>query len=144
MSVTNGGNPRTRRLLTRLGVGALAVVAATAAIGPLGAAADDSPDAAPAPSAASRHLAANSVTELPMGGGPYVPADASAVALNVTATNPTTAGYVSLYPCGQGVPQVSNVNFVQGQTVANAAIVPLGVDGKVCVFAFSPVNVVID
>jgi hypothetical protein len=40
-----------------------------------------------------------------------VPADAASVALNVTATNTTGPGYLTIFPCGQTAPTASNVNY---------------------------------
>ncbi|MFD7263533.1 PKD domain-containing protein [Streptomyces sp. NPDC059874] len=60
-----------------------------------------------------------------------VPAGASAVALNVTVTNPQQAGYLTVYPSGQAIPATSNLNFTAGQTVANSVIIPVGADGKI-------------
>ncbi|MFF6774023.1 hypothetical protein ACFY8W_10700 [Streptomyces sp. NPDC012637] len=54
----------------------------------------------------------------------------TAVVLNVTATGPTAAGFVSAYPSGAERTSASNLNFVAGQTVANAVVVPV-LDGKV-------------
>ncbi|MCP3753847.1 PKD domain-containing protein [Streptomyces sp. TBY4] len=66
----------------------------------------------------------------PVRGYAGVPADATAVALNVTVTNPKDAGHLTVYPGGQ-VPTASNLNFSGGQTVANAVIVPIGSDGRI-------------
>ncbi|MEV7282454.1 hypothetical protein [Streptomyces sp. NPDC093111] len=57
----------------------------------------------------------------------------TAVVLNVTATNPTAAGFVSVYPSGTERTSASNLNFVAGQTIANAVVVPV-VDGKVALY----------
>ncbi|MFJ8667751.1 FlgD immunoglobulin-like domain containing protein [Streptomyces sp. NPDC093600] len=54
----------------------------------------------------------------------------SAVVLNVTATSPTAASFVSVYPSGTRRTSASNLNFVAGQTVPNLVVVPV-VDGKV-------------
>ncbi len=54
----------------------------------------------------------------------------SAVILNVTVTSPTAASYLSVYPDSQSMPDVSNLNFGAGQTIANLVVVPV-VDGKV-------------
>ncbi|MGW2622802.1 hypothetical protein [Micromonospora taraxaci] len=48
--------------------------------------------------------------------------DVSAVVLNVTATQPTTAGFLQVYPEG-GPTNSSSVNFVAGETVPNLATV---------------------
>jgi hypothetical protein len=58
----------------------------------------------------------------------------SAVVLNVTVTNPTAAGYLTLYPTGVSRPLASNLNFVPGQTVPNLVEVALGAGGKVTVY----------
>ncbi|MEV6727691.1 MULTISPECIES: PKD domain-containing protein [unclassified Streptomyces] len=62
-----------------------------------------------------------------------VPKGATAVALNLTATNPRAAGHLTAYPSGQAAPATSSVNFTAGQTVANSVIVPIGPDGKITV-----------
>ncbi|WP_328763227.1 MULTISPECIES: PKD domain-containing protein [unclassified Streptomyces] len=79
-------------------------------------------------------------------GGWYVPANATAVALNVTATNPREDGHLTAYPSGQQAPNTSNVNFKAKQTVANSVIVPVGPDGKVNVFngAWAGTDVIVD
>jgi hypothetical protein len=54
-----------------------------------------------------------------------LPAGAAAAVLNLTATQPTAAGFVVAYPDGQSVPSTSSLNFTAGRTVANQVIVPL-------------------
>ncbi|WP_284576941.1 hypothetical protein [Streptomyces sp. 2P-4] len=66
-------------------------------------------------------------------GAGKVPKGATAVALNVTATNPAEAGHLTVFPSGQSAPSTSSVNFTAGQTVANAVVVPVGADGKISV-----------
>ena len=79
--------------------------------------------------------AANSITELQVGGRGGVPMDAAAVVLNVTVTAPEGSGFITVFPCGEALPTASNLNFVAGDTVPNAVIVKLGAGGKVCLFA---------
>ena len=62
------------------------------------------------------------------------PTGVSAVVMNVTATHPTTAGYLTVYPDGKTLPTASNVNFTAGQTVPNMVTVPVGADGKVDIY----------
>jgi hypothetical protein len=57
---------------------------------------------------------------------PGLPAGASAVALNVTITNPSAAGNLTVYPGGHPVPLASNLNYLAGQTIPNMVQVPLG------------------
>lgn len=53
-----------------------------------------------------------------------VPANAQAIACNLTVTGGTSGGNLRAFPANSDViPQVSNVNWVTGQTVANFAIV---------------------
>lgn len=58
----------------------------------------------------------------------------SAVVLNVTVTGPTAAGFETAYPADQPRPLASNLNFVAGQTVPNAVVVPLSSDGSFSLF----------
>ncbi|MDQ2845519.1 MAG: DUF1906 domain-containing protein [Actinomycetota bacterium] len=46
----------------------------------------------------------------------------AAVVLNVTVTAPTAAGSITVYPDGPARPAVSNLNFVEGQTVPNLVV----------------------
>jgi len=54
-----------------------------------------------------------------------------AVVLNVTVTQPTSAGFVTAFPAGTAKPNASNLNYGPGQTVPNLVVVKVGVDGKV-------------
>jgi uncharacterized protein (DUF1800 family) len=54
---------------------------------------------------------------------------ASGLILNVTVTQPTAAGFVTLYPGGTSVPATSTINFRAGVTRANSAIVRVGAGG---------------
>ncbi len=76
-------------------------------------------------------------------GTPGVPADASAVSASFTITGPRGAGFLTAYNCLGGVPAVSTLNYEQGQTVSNQAIVPLD-RGDVCLFSLATADVVID
>ena len=59
---------------------------------------------------------------------------AAAVVLTVTATAPTAPGYLSVFPAGAARAQVSSLNFIARQTVANLVTVRLGAGGKVSLF----------
>lgn len=73
----------------------------------------------------------SAVALLISGAGRAVPANATAVAINVTVTAPAGLGYLSVFPADRSAPLASNLNFVRGQTVANLVIVPIGADGKI-------------
>jgi hypothetical protein len=58
--------------------------------------------------------------------GCSVPVEASAVEVNVTAVNPTAAGYLTLFPADAAVPKSSTLNWSAGQApLANGATVKL-------------------
>jgi len=64
-----------------------------------------------------------------------ISATAQAVSLNVTVTNTQGPGFILIYPQGAVQPTVSTLNYVAGQTIANAAVVPLGTGGGITVIA---------
>jgi hypothetical protein len=73
-----------------------------------------------------------------------IPSNARAYSLNVTVVPRGFLSYLSLYPTGQARPLVSTLNSWNGRTVANAAIVPAGVNGAVTVFTSNATDVVLD
>ncbi len=66
-------------------------------------------------------------------GGVSVPANATAVVLDVTAVNESTAGAFIVYPAGSAVPLASNLNWVAHETVANLVMVGLGAGGAITI-----------
>ncbi|HSS45246.1 MAG TPA: hypothetical protein VLO07_07890, partial [Thermoanaerobaculia bacterium] len=62
-----------------------------------------------------------------------IPATATAVSLNVTVVQPTTGGFLTLYPGGTTLPLASTINYRSGQVRANNAVVPLGAAGDILV-----------
>jgi hypothetical protein len=89
---------------------------------------------------------AQSAITLKVAGVSGVPADASAVSLNVTVTDTSVPGYVTVWPTGGTRPVVSNLNFVGNQTVPNLVTVKVGTGGSVSLYNSSPtpVNMVVD
>ena len=80
------------------------------------------------------------------GRGGVPSAGADAVALNVTVVDGATndfGGYVTAYPCSTR-PDVSNLNFVSGQTVPNSLIAPLSDDGTVCLYVYGSAHLLAD
>jgi hypothetical protein len=69
-----------------------------------------------------------------------IPATASAVVVNVTAINPTAAGFLTVYPGGGTLPTAANVTFTTGQTVGNNVTVGLGPDGTTSPQSFTVYN----
>jgi hypothetical protein len=71
-------------------------------------------------------LEVNGTWRIPVAGQFGIPADATAVSLNLTAIGGAGGGFLSLYPAGGTRPDVSSVNFGGGnKVVPNHAIVPL-------------------
>ena len=83
------------------------------------------------------------MTEMQVAGRGGVPIGSTAVVLNVTVTESEQAGFVTVYPCGS-IPSTSSVNFIAGQTVANAVIVKTSPTGTVCVYASAATHLVVD
>jgi hypothetical protein len=90
-------------------------------------------------------LQPGSSLQVKVSGAGGVPAGATAAVLNVTATNPTDASFVTVWPTGSPRPTASDLNWVGGQSVPNLVVVKLGSDGSVQIYnAFGSVDVVVD
>ena len=63
-----------------------------------------------------------------------IPANATAVAVDLTAADSTAAGYVTVGVIGTSA-GTSNLNYAKGQTVADFAIVPVNPDGGIQIYA---------
>ncbi len=83
------------------------------------------------------------VTAVTVAGRNGVPADATAVAVNLTAIGVRSRGWLTAWPCGEARPPTSSVNFEPGTPTPNAAFVALGT-GQVCLYASTDVDVLID
>jgi hypothetical protein len=69
----------------------------------------------------------------------------SAVIVNLTVTEATEPGFVQAYASGTPQPRTSNLNVERtGGTVSNLAIVPVGANGTITVFAQKGAHVVVD
>ena len=86
---------------------------------------------------------AGSITEVQVNGRIGLGAPKTAV-VTVTATNQQAGGYLTMWPCGQTQPNASNLNFQAGVDIANTAIVPVGTNGKVCIYTSAPTNILTD
>ena len=78
-------------------------------------------------------LASGTTRDFQVSGVCGVPADARAIAANVTAVVPGSSGYLSVYPPGTSL-ATSTINFAAGRTRANSLTVGLGPFGNVSVF----------
>ena len=88
--------------------------------------------------------AAGSVLELVVAGRGGVAVSAEAVLLNVTAVTPASAGFLTVWPCGETKPLASNVNYAAGDVVPNAVLAKIGAGGKVCIFTSAATDIVAD
>lgn len=78
-----------------------------------------------------------------LGGVPAT--DVWAVVLNVTAVEPTRAGFLTIWPSDRERPVASSLNFAPQQVVANLVTVPVGADGSVSVYnAYGDTHVLFD
>jgi hypothetical protein len=68
----------------------------------------------------------------------------AAAIVNLTAVDPSGSGFLTLYPCGAGIPTASNLNVVAGDVVANRAVVSTGGSSRFCLYSSVDTDVVID
>ena len=68
----------------------------------------------------------------------------AAVAVNLTAARGERVGFLTADACEDEPPDVSNLNFLTGEPVAGAAIVPVSAAGTICVRSSAPVDVMVD
>src|SRR5664279_1604357 len=73
-----------------------------------------------------------------------IPSSAAAYSLNFTVVPHGPLGYLTVWPTGQARPNVSTLNDVPGQNIANAAIVVAGAGGEVSVYPTDDTDLVID
>ena len=76
-----------------------------------------------------------------------VPANATAVALNLTVTNATSIGNLRVYPTGAPLPLVSALNYVAGQNRANNGVYSLSAAGQLdvlCTQASGTTDAILD
>jgi hypothetical protein len=74
-----------------------------------------------------------------------VPADATAVVLNVTAVLPSApGGFMTVYPAGASQPNASNLNYPTGETVPNLVQVGVGVGGDVSFASSDQTDLIVD
>lgn len=73
-----------------------------------------------------------------------VPSNIAAVALNVTAVNSISAGFLTIFPCDVAQPEASNVNYLAGNVVPNGVITPVSASGEICIFTFAETDIIVD
>jgi hypothetical protein len=91
--------------------------------------------------AAGAPIGNNSSTNVVVAGGTTgVPADASAVVVQLTAAGGTAASYLTAYPTGDTQPTATNLSSAAGQTVSSRAIVGVGDNGQITVYNYQGTN----
>ncbi len=89
-------------------------------------------------------IGAGQTVDFALGGTAGIPSATAGVVLNVTVAGADASGFLTVYPCDQARPNVSNLNFVPDQDVANAVTVKLAANGRLCVYASSRSDVLVD
>ncbi len=84
---------------------------------------------------AQAQVPAGGTISLAVAGVNGVPANATAVVLNMTTTQATgPESFLSVYPSDGTLPTVSNLNFTSGPPSTNAVVARVGTDGKVKIY----------
>ena len=85
-------------------------------------------------------LAANSTRDFQVAGNGGVPATGvSSVVMNVTVTDTTATGYLTVFPTGTTKPLASNLNWsAANTTIPNLVVAKLGTDGMISVYENGP------
>ena len=73
-----------------------------------------------------------------------VPANATAVALNVAAVSATATGHLRVYPAGTPLPTASVLNFLAGKNTPNNVIVKVGAAGQISIYDGGVASVIVD
>jgi len=94
---------------------------------------------------AGQTLQAGGTLEIQVAGLDGIPADAEAVSINVTVTDTTAAGFLTIYPAGTARPMASDLNWSPGETRANMDIADVGQSQSVDAYnSFGSTDVIID
>lgn len=76
-------------------------------------------------------VGAYSTVSLQIAGRAGVADGVASVVVNVTVTNPSSSGFITVYPSGTSQPTASNLNFSAGQSIPNLVTVKVGADGRI-------------
>jgi hypothetical protein len=89
-------------------------------------------------------IPAGGTYQLPIAGRAGVPPGALSVVLNVTAVTPSVGGFLTVFACGQNLPNASNLNFSAGEVIPNAVLATVGTGGTVCFYSYSETDLLVD
>ena len=95
---------------------------------------------------ANQTFSANQTQSFKVTGVSSVPStNISAVAINITATDSSSYGFISVAQSNfNSTPSFSDLNFSPGSTNANTIVVPVSSTGMIYVYSSAPIDVVID
>lgn len=93
---------------------------------------------------AAGRVAAGSTFSFSSFAGFAVPADATAVSVNLTAADAEGPGFATAFPAQLPRPLSSTVNFPAAQATGNSALVALGSAGAISVFTFAAAQLIGD
>jgi hypothetical protein len=90
-------------------------------------------------------LGSGATMRLPVLGQGVPGAGVSAVLVNVTAVDESSAGYLTLFPTGISRPAISALNYRSGVAIGDQALVQVGSDGTISIFnSAGSADVVVD
>ncbi len=91
-------------------------------------------------------------TKLPNGGqvavqvtgGAGAPVGAKAAVLNITSSDASANGFVTVWPCDTSRPLASTLNPVKGRDIPNSTMVQLDASGRVCLYTELATHLIVD
>lgn len=89
-------------------------------------------------------VVAGSTTPLGVVGRGGLPQDAASAYLTVTAVGDQYPGFVTVFSCGQAVPNVSTVNVLPHRAAANSTVIRVTGAAGVCLYASTRMHLLID
>ena len=75
---------------------------------------------------------------------PGIPSFAGAYSINVAAILPASDGFLTVFPTGTAQPNSSDLNFLAGEVMANAIVVPAGAGDSISVFVNVSTHMILD
>jgi len=79
-------------------------------------------------------ILSGTIRSLPIAGLCGIPVGAKAVSVNITAVDPTSQGYMTLFAGGTGQPAATTISFQSGVTRSNNALISLAPNGTMDAF----------
>ncbi len=76
-------------------------------------------------------IGAGKVRSLKLAGLYGLPANATAVVLDITATDTSATSYLTAYAAGAARPAMGELNLLKGNTVSNLVVIPIGTGGEI-------------